>query len=78
MNLSARERKLLVSLGVVVLVMAVYFLFLRGDGGGEVAVPDLFPSSGPTVVISPSGDDAPVDASPVFAIPPGARDPFKA
>lgn len=78
MNLNPRERKLLIALGGVVLVMAVYFLFLRGDGGGEVAVPEIFPSSGPTTIVSPDSDGAEPSGSPTFVVPVGARDPFKA
>lgn len=75
MNLSSRERKLLMALAAVVLLMAVYFLFLRGGGSGDVAVPEIFPSSGPTTVVP--GGTGTVTGSPTFVVPPGARDPFK-
>lgn len=67
-SLSSRERRLIVVLGSVLLIVVGY-LFL-GRGGGEViGLPD---AGQPTpVVTSPA-----VTGSPTFAIPPGARDPF--
>lgn len=72
-NLSARERRLALVFGAVLLLFAVYFLFLRG--GDEVAVPDVFPDN-PPVVVTPQGTQP--DTSPAFVIPPSARDPFRA
>lgn len=75
MNLSDRERRLLVALAAMVVIMAVYFLVLRGDGAAdEVAIPDLFPS--PTVsevVATPQASPTPTG----FVVPPDARDPFR-
>lgn len=72
-NLSARERRLALVFGAVVLLFAVYFLFLRG--GDEVAVPDVFPDN-PPAVVTPAIVQP--EASPTFVIPPSARDPFRA
>lgn len=72
-NLSARERRLVVVFGAMVLLFAVYFFFLRG--GGDVEVPDVFPDT-PAAVVTPSVVQP--DASPSFVIPPSARDPFRA
>lgn len=72
MNLNPRERRLLMILGGVIVLILAYVLFLRG-GGDEVAIPELFPTpsvESPTVAPSPT-------ASPSFVIPAGARDPFK-
>lgn len=70
-NLSSREKRLIVALGVVVVLLAAYFLFLRG--GDEVLVPDIFPENSPAVVVPPIAQP---EASPTFVIPPTARDPF--
>lgn len=73
MNLSPRERRLLIVLGVVLVVMVAVFVVGRLGGGGSAAeVPDIvFPTESPSVaVVVPS-------TSPVFVVPPGARDPFK-
>jgi hypothetical protein len=79
-NLSGRERKLLVALGVVVLVMAVWFLFLR-PSDEPIVIEEILPSPSPTVVLSPDagagGGSTGGSASPTFVIPTGARDPFK-
>ena len=71
MNLSARERRLIVVAVIVGLVIGAYWLFFRGDGGSEV--PDLFPEVVPTpeiFVLTPT-------PAPTFAIPADARDPFR-
>lgn len=78
MNLSGRERKLLIALGVVVLLMAVWFLFLR-PSTEPIVIEEILPSVSPTVVISPDagGGSTGVPASPTFVVPAGARDPFR-
>ena len=79
MNLSGRERKLLIALGVVVLLMAVWFLFLRPSSEPVVLPDDLFASPTPSVVVSPGaeGTGAGGTVSPSFVIPADARDPFR-
>ncbi len=81
MQLTPRDRKLLQIAGVVVpLLLITWFLFLRPEGGEDVALPD-FPSgaTGPTGVtgVSPSASPSP---TPRETLPPvslaGARDPF--
>lgn len=68
---SARERRLIVVLGGVLLIFAVVFLLgLKGDD--VVGVPDL---GLPTPVESAA--PSPGAASPTFIVPAGARDPFK-
>ncbi|MFM7719148.1 MAG: hypothetical protein ACKO8G_06655 [Actinomycetota bacterium] len=70
MNLSARERRLILIAAVVVLLIGAYWVFFRGDSGSEV--PDLFPDAVPTpevFVLSPT-------PAPTFTVPPDARDPF--
>lgn len=68
-GLNERERRLLFVFGALLLILGVYLVFLRGSD--TVTIPDLFPTPAPTEV-SPAV--SPV--SPVFTIPPGARDPF--
>ena len=69
-GLSSRERRLLVVLGGVLVIMVGVFLLGRGSGGAE-DLPDIeFPT--PTVTTS---SPAPV-TSPSFVVPPDARDPF--
>lgn len=69
-GLSSRERRLLVVLGAVLVVMVGVFVLGRG-GGGAVEIPDVVI---PTPSVSPSG---PVpSSSPSFVVPVGARDPF--
>lgn len=78
MNLNARERKLLIALGVVVVLLLVWFVFLR-PSSEPVVLDDLFPPASPSAVASPSaGSGGAVDANgvPLFVIPPDARDPF--
>lgn len=69
MNVSGRERRLLMVLGGVVLLLAVYFLFFRG--GETVEVPD----EGPIPVVTQAIPT--IGPSPTFVVPPGARDPFR-
>lgn len=67
-SLSSRERRLIVVLGSILLIVVAY-LFLGGGDGEVIGVPDV---GQPTPVVTspaPSG-------SPTFVIPPGARDPF--
>lgn len=73
MNLSSRERRLLIVLGAVLVVMVVVFVLGRLGGSPAEEVPDLtFP--GPSVTAP-----APLPTvSPTFVVPGGARDPFKA
>lgn len=74
MNLSARERRLVIVLGAVLSVMVVVFLLGRLGGGSAAEVPDLvLPTASQTAVPMP-----PPTGSPTFVIPVGARDPFKA
>lgn len=72
MNLSGRERRLVIALGVVILAGAVWLLFLRPSGSAEVDLTELFPPASPTAVAPPAASTA----SPTFVIPVGARDPF--
>lgn len=81
MQLSGRERKLLIALGVVVLVTVLYLAFLRPGGDDEVTIPDLFPSPTVSTVVGGNGDGATPVASPsatptAFVVPADARDPF--
>lgn len=75
MNLSDRERKLLVSLGIVVVLMAVWILFLKPSSEPIILPDDLFPAASPTAVVP--GGTGTATGSPTFVIPVGARDPFK-
>jgi hypothetical protein len=69
-GLSARERRLLVILGGVLVIMVGVFLLGRGGGSAE-GVPDLvFPT--PSVTASTPAPSA----TPSFVVPSGARDPF--
>lgn len=72
MNLSARERRLLIVFGALLVITLL--VFLLGRLGGEdvaVEVPEIvFPSSSPSAMVVPTG-------SPAFVVPVGARDPFK-
>lgn len=72
MNLSPRERRLILVLGVVMLALVAYFTLLRGGGASEDVLPDLLPTTAPPSAVSPS----PVPST--FVVPVGARDPFKA
>lgn len=73
MNLSDRERRLLIILAVFILVAGAATLLLRG--GDEVADLEPFPTASPTAQVSIS----PASPTPsVFVVPPGTRDPFKA
>lgn len=69
MNLSDRERRLLLILGGVIVVFVAYFLFFRGGDADPVPI-DI-----PVEVVTPA--EPSVQPSPVFVIPAGARDPFK-
>ncbi|MCI0634164.1 MAG: hypothetical protein L0206_09670 [Actinobacteria bacterium] len=81
MQLTPREKKLLQIAGVVLpLLLITWFLFLRPEGGEDVALPG-FPSgaTGPTGAtgVTPSVSPSP---TPRETLPPvslaGARDPF--
>jgi len=81
MQLTARDRKLLQIAGVVLpLLLIVWFLFLRPEGGEDVALPD-FPSgaTGPTGATGGIPSESP-SPTPRETLPPvslaGARDPF--
>lgn len=81
MDLSGRERKLLIALAVVVVATVVFLVFLRPDGSEDVAIPDLFPSPTVSMVVGGSEDGGTPVASPSatptsFVVPPDARDPF--
>lgn len=71
MNLSVRERRLIVVAVIVALLIGAYWVFFRSDGGSEV--PDLFPETPPApevFVLAPT-------PAPTFTVPPDARDPFR-
>lgn len=82
--MSDRDKKLAIGMAVVVGVFLIWFLFLRGGGGGETAttVASGTPSAGATVSGTPSVGLP--SGSPVSAPPPapgaglalGGRDPF--
>lgn len=73
MNLSDREKRLLLILGAFILVVGAAVVLLRG--GGEAVEVEPFPTASPTVEVSVS----PASPTPtVFVVPPGTRDPFKA
>lgn len=67
--MSGRERRLLAVLGAIVVIALGYFLFFGGDDV-EIEGLDLPQASPSAVVASPT-------VSPTFAVPVGARDPFK-
>lgn len=71
MNLSGRERRLLIALAVII-VLGVGFLALR-SGADEPLDLGLFPSASPSLS-SPSTPPS----SPTFVVPSGLRDPFQA
>ncbi|MFM8999042.1 MAG: hypothetical protein ACKOKE_03060 [Actinomycetota bacterium] len=78
MNLSGRERKLLIALGVVVVLLAVWFLFLR-PSSEPIVIEEILPSVTPSAVVTPDAPGTPgAIGSPTFVVPAGARDPFKA
>lgn len=68
MNLSDSERRLAVILGAVLLLLAIYTLFLRGSD----VVADIPDAPVPTASVAPASPSG----SPVFVVPPGSRDPF--
>lgn len=73
MNLSARERRLVIVFVSVLFVSLVVFLLGRLGGGSTSPVPELvLPTVSPTSVPMPEAA-----ASPTFIVPVGARDPFK-
>jgi len=81
MQLTPRGRKLLQIAGVVLpLLLITWFLFLRPEGGEDVALPD-FPSgaTGPSGVTGVIPNESP-SPTPRETLPPvslaGARDPF--
>lgn len=75
MNLSARERRLLVALGVVVVLVAVWLLVVR-PSEAPTSIEESFPTVSPSVVVTPpSSDGGSLDAR--FVVPVGAHDPFK-
>ena len=78
MNLSGRERNLLIALGIVVVLMAVWFVFLR-PSTEPIVIDEILPSVTPSVVVSPGaeGTGAGGTVSPSFVIPADARDPFR-
>lgn len=83
MELSGRERRLLVILGAVVLLTVGYLVFLRlRPSEGDVTIPDLFPSPTVSAVVDGDGDvgtpvESPSATPTAFIVPAGARDPFK-
>lgn len=67
-DLSGREKRLVVVFVGLLLLVAAYVFLSRG--GEVVEVPEALPvSPAPSVSVDPS-------PSPVFIVPPGARDPF--
>lgn len=81
MQLTPRDRKLLQIVGVVLPVLLIsWFLFLRPEGGEDVALPD-FPSgaTGPTGATGGIPSESP-SPTPRETLPPvslaGSRDPF--
>lgn len=72
MNLSDREKRLLLVLAAFILIVGAAMVLLRG--GEDAAELEPFPTASPTVEVSVS----PASPTPtVFVVPSGTRDPFK-
>jgi hypothetical protein len=79
MAITPRDRKILVAAAIVIPVLLIaYFVFLRPDGGEEIALPES--PTGPTGGLPTATPSATPSETPRETLPPvelaGARDPF--